>query len=134
MRVLGHNALAILVAAIAVYFVGFLFYGLIFAEVWVAATGWTEQELQSGMSKMPIGFIIPFMIAIGVSLAVKWRNKPGWWGGAETGLLMGFFLMSAVVLYGYVYSPAGGETILAIDALHQLATAGVAGAILGAWK
>lgn len=134
MKVMGHNALAILVAAIAIYLIGFLIYGVIFEATWVAATGWSEGELQSGMSKMPLGFIIPFLIAIGLSLAIKWRNKPGWWGGAETGLLMALFFMVAVVFYGYVYSPAGGETLLMIDALHQFATAAVGGAIIGAWK
>lgn len=134
MKVMGHNALAILVAAIAIYLIGFLIYGLIFSEAWVAASGWSEEELQSGMSKMPFGFIIPVLVAIGLSFAIKWRNKPGWWGGAETGLLVALFFMVAVVFYGYVYSPAGGESLLAIDTLHQVATAAVGGAIIGAWK
>ncbi|MGE0595238.1 MAG: DUF1761 domain-containing protein [Hyphomonadaceae bacterium] len=134
MRVMGHNALAIIVAAIAIYAVGFLIFGLLLSDAWVAATGYTKEQLESGMSKMPIGFVIPILLAIGLSLAVKWRNQPGWMGGVVTGALVALFLTFPQFLYGYVYSPAGGETLLAIDALHTFAGCIVGGAILGAWK
>jgi hypothetical protein len=134
MRVMGHNALAILAAAIAMYLLGFLIYGVLFGEAWQAATGYTKEELESGMSKMPIGFIIPILLAIGLSMVVKWRNQPGLMGGATAGLLVGIFFLIAERLYGYVYSPAGGETLLAIDAVHTILIAVVGGAILGAWK
>ena len=45
MRFQGHNLLAILVAAIAIYAVGFVIYGLAFTDAWVAASGYTEAEL-----------------------------------------------------------------------------------------
>lgn len=134
MRVMGHNALAILVAAIAMYAIGFVVYGVLFEEAWVAASGHTKEELQSGMSKMPIGFVIPILLAIGLSMAVRWRNAAGWMGGLTTGLIVAVFFLIAERLYGYVYSPAGGETLFMIDALHNLLIAAVGGAILGAWK
>lgn len=134
MRVMGHNALAILVAALVIYLIGFLIYGVVFEQAWVAATGLTEEQLKSGMSKMPLGFIIPVLIAIGLSLVIKWRSKPGWMAGAETGFWVALFFLFAERFYGYVYSPAGGEILLGIDALHMFLTAVIGGAILGAWK
>lgn len=134
MRVMGHNLLAILVAAIAMYAIGFVFYGLLFSEAWQAASGYTKEQLDSGMAKMPLGFVIPILLAIGLSLVVKWRNAPGWMGGLTTGLLVAVFLLIAERMYGYVYSPAGGETLFMIDVAHTLAIAAVGGAILGAWK
>jgi len=131
---MGHNAVAVIAAAIAIYLIGFVFYGVVFAQMWVAETGWSEQQLQSGMSKMPFGFIIPFLIAIGLSLVIRWRNKSGWLAGAETGFWLALFFLFAERFYGYVYSPAGGETLLAIDSLHQFATAIVGGAIIGAFN
>ncbi len=134
MRFQGHNVLAIVVAAIAIYLIGFLIYGLAFQEAWVAATGWSKAELETGMGKMPVGFIIPFLLAIGLSLAIKWRNASGWLAGARTGFLVALFFLLTQLLYGYTYAPAGGETLLGIDAMHAFLTASVGGAILGAWK
>jgi len=134
MRVMGHNVLAILVAALAMYAIGFLFYGLLFGEAWQAAAGYTKEELEGGMAKMPLGFVIPILLAIGLSLTVKWRNAPGLMGGLTTGLLVAVFLLIAERMYGYVYSPAGGETLFMIDVAHTLVIAAVGGAILGAWK
>ncbi len=134
MRVMGHNVFAIIAAAFAIYVAGFLIYGLLFEEAWVAATGWSEEEIKSGMSKMPLSPLPSLLIAIGISLAAKWRNKAGWMEGAITGLLMAVFLLLGERLYGYVYAPAGGEMMLAIDGLYTMASGLAAGAILGAWK
>lgn len=131
MRVMGHNAIAVAAAAVAMYLIGFLFYGVVFADAWVAATGWTEAELQSGMSKMPIGFVIPILLAIGLSLVIRWRSKTGWMAGADTGFWIAAFFLFPLQLYAYVYAPAGGETLLGIDTLHQFATATIGGAIIG---
>jgi hypothetical protein len=131
MRVMGHNAIAVAAAAVAIYLIGFLVYGLLFAQAWVAATGWSEAELQSGMSKMPIGFVIPILLAIGLSLVIRWRNKPGWMAGAEAGFWVAAFFLFPLQLYSYVYAPAGGETLLGINTLHQFATATIGGAVIG---
>jgi hypothetical protein len=134
MRVMGHNALAIFVAALVIYAIGFLIYGVVLSDAWVAASGYTEEELQSGMSKMPLGAAMPILMAIGLSLAIKWRNQPGWMGGASTGFWVALFLVAPQFLYGYVYSPAGGETLLGIDTLHAFLACIGGGLVLGAWK
>lgn len=134
MRVMGHNALAIFVAALAMYVIGFVIYGFVLGDAWIAATGYSKEEIETGMSKMPIGFLIPILLATGLSMAVKWRNAPGLIGGVTTGLLVAVFFLIAERLYGYVYSPAGGEVLLGIDVLHTLLIAAVGGAIVGAWK
>lgn len=134
MRFKGHNVLAILVAALAIYGVGFLIYGVLFEAAWIAGSGYDEDQLRSGMSKMPIGFIIPILLASGLSLLIRWRDRPGAIEGALAGAFVAFFFLSAQLLYGYVYSPAGGEVVLGIDVLHAFAGMIVGGTILGAWR
>lgn len=134
MRMMGHNLLAIIVAALAIYFVGFLIYGMLFTDAWVVSTGWSAEQLETGAGKMPFGPAPSLLIAIGMSLAVKWRGKAGWMEGAVTGVLMAVFLLIGERFYGFVYSPAGGEVWLAIDALYAVLSGVVAGAIVGAWK
>lgn len=134
MRFMGHNALAILVAALAIYLIGFLIYGvLIPADQYMAMAELSEEEVTTAQWKMPLGVIMPILIAIGLSLVIKWRNRPGWMGGVSTAFFMALFFLLAERLYGYVYSAESGQLLL-VDAGHAFVTAIAAGAILGAWK
>ena len=134
MRVMGHNVFAILVAAIAIYAIGFVIYGLLIPEEqYMAMAGITEADVAASQWKMPLGVIMPILISVGLSLAVKWRNQTGWMAGAVTGFLMALFFLFAERLYGFVYSAEDGQ-LLMVDTAHAFVTAIVAGAILGAWK
>ncbi len=134
MRVMGHNVLAIFVAALVIYGIGFIIYGMaIPAEQYMAMAGISEEEVNAAQWKMPLGVIMPILIAVGMSLVIKWRNQPGWMAGAMTGLLMALFFLFAQRLYGYVYSAEDGQ-LLMVDAAHGFITAAAAGAVLGAWK
>ena len=133
MRVMGHNVFAIIVAAIAIWAIGFLLYVVLFQAQWMAWMGITEEEMQQDNGRMPFMVVMPFLQAIGLSLAVKWRNAPGWMGGLMTGVLLAIFLTIAGRMYGWVYSFEPTE-LFGLDSLHFLLTHAVAGAILGAWK
>jgi len=132
MRFNGHNLLAILVAAIAIYLLEFVLFAVIIsAEQYQAMVGVTADQLHP--ERMAFGIIPPLLAAIGLSLAIKWRNVPGLMGGAMTGVWMGIFFAFAGGLYGYVYGP-NTETLVAVNLAHYVVCYGVGGAILGAWK
>jgi hypothetical protein len=133
MRVMGHNVFAIVVAAIAIWAIGFLLYVVLFQAQWMTWMGVTEEQMQQDNGRMPFMVVMPFLQAIGLSLAVKWRNAPGWMGGLMTGVLLAVFLTIAGRMYGWVYSFEATE-LFGLDSLHFLLTHAVAGAILGAWK
>lgn len=134
MRFNGHNGLAIIVAAVAIWAIGFLLYVVLFAEQWQTWMGITDADMESaGVGRMPFMVIMPFLQAIGLSLAVKWRNAPGLMGGLMTGVFMAIFLTIAGRMYGWVYSFEPTE-LFGLDSLHFVLTHAVAGAILGAWK
>jgi len=134
MRVMGHNVLAILVAAIAIYAIGFVIYGLLISpDQYMAMAGLSEEDVTAGQWKMPLGVVMPILLAIGLSLVIKWRNRPGWMAGAVAGVLVALFFLFTERLYGFVYSAEDGQLLL-LDTAHAFATAIVAGAILGAWK
>ena len=130
MRVMGHNALAILLAAIAIYALEFVIFAvLISPEQYLAMTGYSAGNID----RMAVGVVPPILIAIGLSLVIKWRNQPGWLAGAVAGLLMAFFFAFATCLYPFVYGPNTLE-FLAVNLGAGLVCYAVAGAILGAWK
>lgn len=132
MRFNGHNLLAIVVAAIAIYLLEFVIFAVILsAEQYQAMVGVTADQLHP--ERMAFGILPPLLGAIGLSLAVKWRNAVGFMGGAMTGVWMGIFFALAGSLYGYVYGP-NMETLVAVNVGHFVVCYAVAGGILGAWK
>jgi hypothetical protein len=128
---MGHNGLAILAAAIAIWGIGFLLYVVLFQAQWMEWMGVSDAEQDNG--RMPFMVVMPVLQAIGLSLAVKWRDRPGWFEGVKVGLLLAVFLTVAGRMYGWVYSFEPTQ-LFGLDALHFLLTHAVAGAILGAWK
>lgn len=134
MRVMGHNLLAIIVAAIVIYAIEFVIFAvLISPEQYMAFTGVTTEQMQNGMARMPFGIIPPLFAAIGLSLAIKWHGAAGVMGGVRTALLMAVLFAFGTSLYGYVYGPHI-EAYLPVNLAHFLVCYGAAGAILGAWK
>ena len=134
MRVMGHNVLAIIVAAIAIYLIEFLIFGMAMSpEQYQAISGYSAASMASGASRMPFGIVPPLLAAIGLSCAVKWRNKAGWMAGAVTGAIMAICFGVGVSLYSFVYGP-NDAAFLGVHLAHFVVSYGVAGAILGAWK
>jgi len=132
MRYQGHNVLAIVVAAIVIFLIEFVIFAvLIPGPDYFAMTGMSEG--QGDAARMPVGAILPVLAAVGLSLAIKWRGRPGMMGGLTTGVLMAIFFAFPTSLYGYVYG-AHTETFVAINFAHFLVCYAAGGAILGAWK
>lgn len=133
MRYQGHNVLAIVAAAVAIWAIGFLLYVVLFQQQWVEWMGVSEEQMETDNGRMPFMVVMPFLQAIGLSLVVKWRNQTGWMAGLITGLLLAVFFSIAARMYGWVYSFERTE-LFGLDSLHFLLTHAAAGAILGAWK
>ncbi len=134
MRYQGHNVLAIVVAAIAIWAIGFLLYVVLFQEAWMAWMGVTEADVENGPQRMiPWMAVMPFLQATGISMVIKWRKAPGWLEGAVTGFTLAVFIAIAARMYGWVYSNEPTQ-LFGLDSLHFVLTHLTAGAILGAWK
>ncbi len=135
MRIMGHNALAILAAAIAIYAIEFIIFAVMISPPqYLAMSGMTQAQAEAiGMSRMPFGAVMPVLAAIGLSLAIKWRAAAGPVAGATTGLIMGVVFGFGARMYGFVYG-ADDMNYLAIDFARFLVTYAVGGAIIGAWK
>ena len=69
--IVGDNWLAIIVAAVAIYAIGFIIYGAVFSGLWMKLSGYTKEQLQPHMWKMAISWIMPILTAIGLALILK---------------------------------------------------------------
>jgi hypothetical protein len=133
MRIAGIKVWAVLVAALAMYAIGFVVYGLLFSAYWQTLSGYTAESFKGLEWRMALSPIMPILGAVGIALAIKWRNAYSLAGGVATGLLAFVCFSFASRLYGFAYGNEP-EALLLLDAGHLALTHAVAGAILGMWK
>ena len=138
----GMNYLAIVIAAIAGWLAGAVWYGLL-AKHWVAAQGTTMEEFkakQAALKGNPRA-LLPFVLAFLADLIMAWMlaGVLGHLGPGQVtlrnGVISGAFLWFGFVLTAMTVNNAfsGRKYMLtAIDAGHWLAVIVVMGAIIGA--
>ena len=132
------NYLAVLVAAIAVFMLGGLWYSkLMFADKWVALQGKTvdsmKAEGQGGSPGMFVQvFICGFLIAWGLALFIQHTGANSVFGGVHMGALA-WLAFVAPTSYGTALFSYKPKALWAIDCGYNLVAMLIAGAILGAW-
>ena len=135
LRAGGINWIAVLVAAVAFYAIGFVIYGLLIPpERWMALSGISAADMEAvGQNRMPFSVVMPLMTAGFMALLFKWGSVTGISKGAQWGVVVA--LASAVpgMLYGWVYG-VGLIDMTLVDSAHLLLGHVAVGMILGAWK
>lgn len=135
MKVMGHNLFAILGAAVAIYAVGFIIYGMLVPpELWMESQGITQAQLDAvGTSRMPYGALPPLVTAIALAVLFGWAKVSSMTEGMRYGAIVAVASALPAIWYGWVYG-VGGCTGPAIDSAHLLVGHVAAGAILGRWR
>jgi Protein of unknown function (DUF1761) len=124
--------LAVLVAAIAGFPLGALWYGPLFGGAWMAATGITkERARQANMAKI-YGTTLLLNLLIAVSLAMFIGSKATLQDGLFAGFMAGFTYVAAALGITYLFEFRSFKH-WAINAGYQVVVFSVMGAILGAW-
>lgn len=129
------NPVGIAVASLAFYVVGFLWYGVIFSDAWMAAEGLSKEAAESeNPAWMALGAVITVMQAVGLAIVLKWKGVEGTGDAVKSaGLLWALFALP-FTLYGFAYTPGHNATLLMIDAGHLLVGWTVAAAVLSRFK
>ena len=148
-RIAGINLVGVLLAAIAMYFIGFIVYGLIFMEPFMSGTGMyftdaSKTAIQwlgpNGIETAPadggepiwmaIGFLIPLALAWGLAWHMKQKGITTLKTAALFGLWLSLLIGVPLMAYGVVYSPWHSWPAFGVDALHTVATFVVGCAVL----
>lgn len=133
MQLAGHNVLAIIAAAIVMYLIEFVMYGMaVPQETYMALSHLSPEDAAANGWKMPFGIIGPLVWAIGLSVAVGWKGAKGLQAGAMVGVVTSLFFMCAARFYQWGYG-ATGLDFFALDAVHFLLCGAVGGAIIAGW-
>ena len=137
----GINYLAVVVAAVAGWLVGAVWYNVL-ANHWLAAQGWSMEAFkqeQAAIKGDPRAYL-PFVLAFVANLAMAWvlaglighLGQVTIRGGVISGAFawLGFVVTTIAVNYAF-----GGRRwrLFAIDAGHWLAALVVKGIIIGAF-
>ena len=134
MRSGGINWLAVIVAAVAIYAIGFVIYAMLIPEEsWMAMSGMTEESKAIAMSRMPFSVVMPLLTAIFMAILFKWGQVANAAAGAKWALVVALASAIPTILYAWVYGGNNSEMAM-IDGAHLLLGHAAAGAILGGWK
>ena len=131
------NYLAVLVAGIAAFAIGALWYTVLFGKQWVAAHGYTleQQEAMKGnaMRAYAVSLLCYIIMALALAILIYLTGIIRPVGGLKLGLLAWAGFAAPVGLTANVYSNKPFSTFL-IDAGYQLVILMAMGWILAAWR
>lgn len=121
-KIFGLSLVGVLVASVVFFLIGWVWYGMIFMEAWMAEMGIpqsSEEEMKP--VTLVLGFLITVMQVVGIGLAMKWKGAAGIAGAVTTAVILWIVFALPFCVYGYLYSAAPSTTLLMIDASHLLA-------------
>jgi Protein of unknown function (DUF1761) len=128
------NYPAVFVAALAYFFLGYLWYGLLFNKPWMALEHITLEQAQSVNPVVPyiIAFLLELLVAYSVAQLCLWRNANTIGRGASVGVLVWIGFIGPITFMNYMFEMRP-KTLFAINEFYPLAGLVLMGAILGAW-
>ncbi|HEY1423443.1 MAG TPA: DUF1761 domain-containing protein [Candidatus Acidoferrum sp.] len=128
------NYLAVAVAAIAYWFLGALWYGLLFSKPWMALEHMTDEQARSMNPVLPyvISFLLNLLIAFVLAQLCLWRNATTAACGAALGILLWVGFVGPITYTTYMYEMRPWQ-LFAINEFYPLVGLCLMGAILGAW-
>lgn len=124
--------LAVLVAAVSTFVLGGLWYGPLFGEAWMRASGVTEEEAREGNKPMIFGVSFVLQLVAAAVLAMFIGPEGGLSFGLLAGASVGIAWVSTTLGVHYLFE---GKSFAhwAVNAGYSTVAFAVMGAILGAW-
>ncbi len=132
------NYFAVLVAAVASFLLGFVWYSLLFGKAWQAELGFSDEYIKEGNMGKIFGssFVLMIIMALGMAMLVQGHGEAreiGWLQGLYHGLYVGLFFVGTSMGINMLYQRQSFK-LWTIDAAYQIAFLAMMGAILGAWQ
>jgi Protein of unknown function (DUF1761) len=128
------NYPAVLVAAVAYWIMGALWFGVLFAKPWMALEHVSDEQARSINPVLPyvVSFLLNLLIAFVLAQLCLWRNATTAARGAALGVLLWIGFVGPITYTTYMYEMRPWQ-LFAINQFYPLAGLCVMGAILGAW-
>jgi hypothetical protein len=129
------NYAAVIVAAIAYWILGAVWYGILFNKPWMALEHITVEQAQSVSPVIPyiVSFLLELLIAYSLAQLCMWRNANTAGRGASVGVLMWIGFIGPISFMNYMFEMRP-RTLFAINEFYPLAGLVLMGAIIGGWS
>ena len=133
--VVKMNYLAILIAAVAYFVLGALWYSpVLFGNAWLKGTGKTKEQVAADHSPMNyvIGLVTAFVSSYGIARILLWTHQGSIAAGIKIGLFVGvcFTLMAFFMNDAFEHRP---KSLTFVNALYHIVGCIIAGLIIGAF-
>lgn len=129
-RIAGVNVLGGFLAALAIYFVGFIWFGLLFQDLWMTSNGFTMEQMEASFNPALVyggGLLIPIILAFALGWLLKATGTSGLVPSVVFALKLGLFIAGPLLAYDFVYNVVNSTSDLLLDVSHS-----VVGLMLGA--
>jgi hypothetical protein len=135
------NWLAIAASVVASMLIGFLWYGALFNQQWMAGNGFTMEgdkmlkngvEVPTSMTPMLINTVVMAVYALIMDWLLKKMNVSTWQTGALIGAAIGFMMLLGVFV-GNLFA-MNPSSLTVVDGSYSLVIFTVIGAIVGGWR
>ena len=126
---LDINWLGVLLAALATFAVGGLWYSVLFAKAWQREAGVTDEQLKNGTVRVFVGsFLLALVMAVVLAAFI---GDAGAGFGTLAGLAAGVAWVAAALGINYLFERRS-LTLFAINASYSVVAFTAMGAIIGA--
>jgi hypothetical protein len=134
MRSGGIHWLAVIAAAVAIYAIGFVIFGvLVSQETMMAMSGRTESEQAMATARLTFSPLMPILTAVFMAILFKLGSVDSVEKGVKWAVVLAMASAIPTILYRWVYGGVDTDMTL-IDGAHLLLGHIAAGAILGGWR
>ena len=130
------NWLAVLVAAIAFFALGAVWYSFLFRSAWIKATGvnMNDSNAKKGVGAMFLSsFILIVITVVGLALFTARVGSGGWMTGLKVGLVAGVCFCATSISNSYLYEKRPLALHL-INSLYNVVGCVIAGIIIAVWS
>lgn len=128
--------LAILVAGVAYFALGAVWYSFIFKNAWIKASGVNvnDPNMKKGVAQTMLASLVLMIVAsLGLALFLSKTGVDSWMTGAKVGLVAGICFSATSICISYLYEKRPWMLHF-INAGYNVAGCVVAGIILAIWK
>jgi hypothetical protein len=127
------NHLAVILAAVAFFILGFVWYALLFGSMWSKLANYTPHSTGLNPMVMVATFVLDLIMAYIIGIALAKAADTTAKDGIQFGLFMSLGLVAAFMLIGYLNTDKPFALWL-IDAGYGVVGITLMSAIIGGWK
>ena len=126
------NWWAIVVATVAAFALGGLWYGPLFGKAWLAALGKAPEDIEPSPTPFVVSAVAALVTCVVMAALMRGLDITGWLPGAAFGLITGVGFIATSMASDHAFCGFGVK-LWAIQSGYRVAYAVVMGVILGVW-